>query len=88
LLRAWHSPAGVSRVALMRLLLVLGLVFSLAVPSLAADRKIDVSGKDVQAEFVDERRIALVVGNAEYVGVASLRNPVNDARDIAAALKG
>lgn len=34
-----------------------------------------------------ERRIALIIGNAAYPG-APLRNPVNDARDMAAALKG
>ncbi len=32
-------------------------------------------------------RYALVIGNNEYEGLNSLRNPVNDARDMAAALK-
>lgn len=31
-------------------------------------------------------RFALVIGNNEYEGLGSLKNPVNDARDIAAAL--
>ncbi len=35
-----------------------------------------------------ERRIALVVGNAAYTSAGALANPVNDANDIAAALKG
>ena len=35
---------------------------------------------------VQERRIALVIGNGEYK-TSSLANPVNDANDMAAALK-
>lgn len=34
-----------------------------------------------------ERRLALVVGNGSYAHAATLANPVNDANDIAAALK-
>jgi hypothetical protein len=34
-----------------------------------------------------ERRVALVVGNSAYVSSPALANPVNDASDIAAALK-
>jgi uncharacterized caspase-like protein len=34
-----------------------------------------------------EQRIALVIGNAAYAAPAALTNPVNDARDMAAALK-
>ena len=34
-----------------------------------------------------ERRVALVVGNAAYPGAGALKNPANDARDIAAKLK-
>jgi hypothetical protein len=34
-----------------------------------------------------ERRVALVIGNSEYRQVPALRNPRNDAEDIAAALK-
>jgi TPR repeat protein len=35
-----------------------------------------------------EKRVALVVGNSSYTGLKPLRNPGNDAADIAAALKG
>lgn len=35
-----------------------------------------------------EQRVALVVGNGAYVNAGKLANPGNDARDIAAALKG
>jgi uncharacterized caspase-like protein len=38
-----------------------------------------------QPAVAAERRIALVIGNSDYPG-APLRNPVNDARDMAAAL--
>jgi TPR repeat protein len=34
-----------------------------------------------------ELRVALVIGNADYAGVPVLENPVNDARDIGAALE-
>ncbi|WP_319243989.1 caspase family protein [uncultured Propionivibrio sp.] len=34
-----------------------------------------------------DRRVALVIGNAAYPGVAALKNPSNDATDIAAKLK-
>lgn len=33
------------------------------------------------------RRVALVIGNAAYPGVAALKNPANDASDIAGKLK-
>jgi uncharacterized caspase-like protein len=35
-----------------------------------------------------ETRVALVVGNAGYQAAPALANPLNDARDVAAALKG
>ena len=34
-----------------------------------------------------ERRVALVVGNSHYVNTVELRNPDNDAQDVAAKLK-
>jgi uncharacterized caspase-like protein len=41
-----------------------------------------------QCASADERRVALVIGNANYVNVgASLRSPVNDAKLIAEALR-
>ncbi len=39
------------------------------------------------AEAKAERRVALVIGNAAYVNTPALRNPRNDASDVAAALK-
>ena len=40
-----------------------------------------------QSAIVVDYRVALVIGNAKYVGWPSLDNPVNDARSMAAALK-
>jgi formylglycine-generating enzyme required for sulfatase activity len=37
--------------------------------------------------FAQERRVALVIGNATYRNTPTLRNPSNDAEDIAAALQ-
>jgi peptidoglycan hydrolase-like protein with peptidoglycan-binding domain len=34
-----------------------------------------------------ERRVALVVGNASYKSITRLKNPLNDARDVAASLR-
>jgi hypothetical protein len=34
-----------------------------------------------------EKRVALVIGNAKYQHEAHLNNPLNDAREVAAALK-
>jgi uncharacterized caspase-like protein len=39
------------------------------------------------AQAADERRVALVIGNAAYETTAALANPRNDATDIAASLK-
>ena len=36
---------------------------------------------------VAERRVALVIGNSDYLDVPALENPRNDAEDVAAALK-
>lgn len=52
-------------------LLLLALVYVAAVP----------------AETDNQERVALVVGNSEYQYFESLANPVNDARDIGAALE-
>jgi uncharacterized caspase-like protein len=41
----------------------------------------------VGADARAERRVALVIGNAQYEHAATLRNPLNDANDIAALLK-
>lgn len=35
-----------------------------------------------------EKRVALVIGNARYVNTTELKNPVNDANDLAAKLEG
>jgi uncharacterized caspase-like protein len=35
-----------------------------------------------------QQKFALVIGNGDYSGISALKNPVNDARDMEAALKG
>jgi len=35
-----------------------------------------------------QQKIALVIGNSNYTGISKLNNPVNDANDMEAALKG
>jgi len=37
--------------------------------------------------YSDSKRLALIIGNGKYKNVQSLRNPVNDAKDMAAALR-
>jgi formylglycine-generating enzyme required for sulfatase activity len=45
--------------------------------------------RDIAVErMVSEKRVALVIGNAAYAPPAALRNPVNDARDMAQVLRG
>src|SRR5688572_30011974 len=39
------------------------------------------------APALADRRVALVIGNSDYLDVPSLENPRNDAEDVAAALK-
>ena len=48
------------------------------------DRAVGVQGRQNTG---DEQRVALVIGNHAYKRIASLRNPGNDARDMATALK-
>ena len=50
----------------------------------AQSKGFNVQGK---ASAGGERRVALVIGNAAY-DMAPLRNPVNDARAMAARLRG
>ena len=42
----------------------------------------------VQEDSRTEKRIALVIGNSAYVNAPPLKNPVNDAQDMAQALRG
>ncbi|MFZ4437554.1 MAG: caspase family protein [Syntrophales bacterium] len=63
----------------------LALLICLALPITAAEkRRVDVKPKNTSQSA--EHRIALVIGNANY-RVGALRNPANDARAIATALR-
>ena len=57
---------------------VFSLVFLLAVPALWAQQ-------NSQNVFASQK-FALVIGNSNYDGISSLKNPLNDANDIGAAL--
>jgi len=57
-------------------------------------RLIDVNAKqfststpEIVEQYKNEKRYALVIGNSRYKYVSKLRNPVNDANDMAAALQ-
>jgi uncharacterized caspase-like protein len=39
------------------------------------------------ASLVAQQKYALVIGNAAYTGITRLNNPVNDAKDMSAALR-
>lgn len=65
----------------MKLLLVLLTVWLGAASAAEPQRNLGVSPAR------GEKRVALVIGNAAYPGVAALKNPANDARDIGAKLK-
>jgi formylglycine-generating enzyme required for sulfatase activity len=66
-----HKYSFLSRTSLLLLLVI---VFTL--PGLAFAQTSN-----------DQPKYAVVIGNAEYEGLSSLANPVNDARDMAAALE-
>lgn len=51
---------------------------------LTAQRRLEVVAPSSSAE----RRVALVIGNGDYTRTGALANPVNDASDMAAALRG
>jgi len=64
---------------LMNLLVCSTLVFG------QPDRNLE---RDKAANTQSTKRIALVIGNGAYTGAPTLKNPPNDARDMAATLKG
>ncbi len=43
--------------------------------------------RNISTSALSDKRIALVIGNAAYPGMGALKNPVNDAKDIAAKLR-
>jgi len=77
---------GVTMKRFLSIIASLALLVSLASDGLAQrdDRAVRVQGR----EAADPRqRVALVIGNAQYKNISALRNPQNDARDMAAALR-
>lgn len=77
-------PSALVRVAFLvslSLLATLSGTFSLAAE---VERNLGIAGSTVGSPG---KRVALVMGNAAYPGAGALKNPANDARDIAAKLK-
>lgn len=68
------------------MLLCLTLLIGFALPTPAAEKKRRVEVKPRNTSKSAEHRIALVIGNSSY-RVGSLRNPTNDTRTIATALR-
>ena len=64
-------------------LLIIFLAVWLGVASAAEPQR----NRKAQTASSGEKRVALVIGNAAYPGAGALKNPVNDANDIAAKLK-
>ncbi|MCH8077771.1 MAG: caspase family protein [SAR324 cluster bacterium] len=76
------KPSNLSRL----LLLSLFLTVLFAAQSLAQrdDRAVRVQGRQ---DAGAEQRVALVIGNSAYKAISPLKNPVNDAEDMATALR-
>jgi hypothetical protein len=72
----------------MRILALVLLLLSCCIVPVAAgaERGID-TGPIAPRQFLDENRVALVIGNGAYRNWAPLANPVNDARAMADTLK-
>jgi uncharacterized caspase-like protein len=66
--------------ALIRILFVITLL--LAPVAFAQQRQL------IQEDSLTEKRVALVIGNSAYVNAPPLKNPVNDAQDMAQTLRG
>jgi len=59
-----------------------------AVGMLVAGATVWAQGRSMSVESMrSERRVALVIGNGAYTPPAELKNPLNDARDVAQALR-
>ncbi|MEL6180181.1 MAG: caspase domain-containing protein, partial [Myxococcota bacterium] len=79
----WWPTAALSTAAMLVGFLALGLLWTSSSPDRAQadDRGFKMTTKELKSE----KRIALVIGNANYT-VGRLANPVNDARAMATAL--
>jgi caspase domain-containing protein len=69
---------------------VIILVFSAEIertPALATHHQIPIQSEPAQRPAIQEKRVALIIGNGAYVGANPLRNPPNDARSMSAALR-
>ena len=67
----------------MRLILSIVFILLISVKIIAEDRGFDVILKEMKGES----RMALVIGNRDYRSLHSLKNPINDVRDMAKILR-
>ncbi len=74
------------RIRLTTLAALASTLLSASVFAAEPNRNLAVSKPAATVAQVTERRLALVIGNGAY-DVSPLRNPVNDARAVAAALR-
>ena len=79
----WHKFPTV-RIRMLRLFRLIALALLLVhAAGVAAEAPRNLSVTPARAA----PRVALVIGNAGYPGIGALKNPANDARDVAAKLK-
>jgi hypothetical protein len=79
-----HASRGFALEAPILALALAAFLFSLPVSHAQQDRQLTQTGS---VNTTPSRRIALVIGNGAYTSSPPLRNPPNDARDMAATLK-
>lgn len=77
--RMWARPPGLAVLAVVAVMCIPG--------SAPAQGDRGISGTAGAADEVMGTRVALAVGNGEYTGTKPLRNPANDAADMASALR-
>lgn len=79
-----------SRLRLASVLVLFSFVFSFLTPAVRAQQTEPEKTRQLTSEdkpYKEQKRLALVIGNAKYEHVSGLKNAANDARDMAAALR-
>lgn len=84
-MRPKSTPAIRSLIFLPALLLLAGLVIWSRHSHAQQDRQL--VQKNAPTQTTSSKRIALIIGNGAYTNAPPLKNPPNDARDMAAALR-
>jgi hypothetical protein len=79
-----HAIRGLALTTPILALAIAAFLFTLPVSHAQQDRQLTQTGS---AGTASSKRIALVIGNGTYTSAPPLKNPPNDARDMAATLK-